>query len=206
LHCSYLKNGIIWDVSYRVYYIGFFMHREILWEDGPSQLTNVGNLIELLIQSVLFSVVIILLFEYTVAEELYGEYVIGSYFGWLDSLNPLKLSILLGSVLFIIRSVYQIAYVSLTSFTLTDERLITKEGIFFRRTNNLEIYRVKDITIEEPLLLRIFGLGNIIIDTSDRSTPNIVIDGVAKVGAVLEVIRLCTEKERRKRGARELDT
>jgi uncharacterized membrane protein YdbT with pleckstrin-like domain len=182
------------------------MHREILWEDGPSQLTNVGNLIELLIQSVLFSVVIILLFEYTVAEELYGEYVIGSYFGWLDSLNPLKLSILLGSVLFIIRSVYQIAYVSLTSFTLTDERLITKEGIFFRRTNNLEIYRVKDITIEEPLLLRIFGLGNIIIDTSDRSTPNIVIDGVAKVGAVLEVIRLCTEKERRKRGARELDT
>ena len=54
-----------------------------------------------------------------------------------------------------------------TKLTLTDQRLIVREGIFTKHTNETELYRVRDTTIEEPFFFRLFGVGNIIIFTTD---------------------------------------
>lgn len=50
---------------------------------------------------------------------------------------------------------------------VTDQRLIVSEGILDKKTNETELYRVRDSSIEEPLLMRMFGLGNVIIYTTD---------------------------------------
>ncbi len=42
--------------------------------------------------------------------------------------------------------------------------------------NELELYRVKDIVLNEPFLLRLVGLSNIVLVTSDRSTPVFVVE------------------------------
>src|SRR6476620_1483087 len=41
-----------------------------------------------------------------------------------------------------------------TKLTLTDQRLIVSNGIFTKRTNETELYRVRDTSIEEPFFYR----------------------------------------------------
>ena len=56
-------------------------------------------------------------------------------------------------------------------YEITSERIRISSGIFSRKTNAMELYRVKDYTMEAPFFYRLFHLGNIYITTSDHSTP-----------------------------------
>jgi uncharacterized membrane protein YdbT with pleckstrin-like domain len=52
---------------------------------------------------------------------------------------------------------------------LTDQRIILCEGLLNKTTNETELYRVRDSSIEEPLFYRMFGCGNITIFTTDEA-------------------------------------
>ena len=56
-----------------------------------------------------------------------------------------------------------------TTLTITDQRLIVTEGVLNKSTNETELYRVRDTSLEEPFFYRIFGLGNIIVYTTDEA-------------------------------------
>jgi uncharacterized membrane protein YdbT with pleckstrin-like domain len=66
------------------------------------------------------------------------------------------------------------------TYQLTTERLLTTEGVLSKTTESLELYRVKDIRMTQPFLLRLFGLENIELTTSDADTPDIIIDYIPK--------------------------
>jgi len=57
-----------------------------------------------------------------------------------------------------------------TRLTLTDQRIIVSEGIFNKVTHETELYRVRDTTVIEPFFYRLFGLGTIIVYTTDEAT------------------------------------
>jgi uncharacterized membrane protein YdbT with pleckstrin-like domain len=57
-----------------------------------------------------------------------------------------------------------------TRLTLTDQRIIVSEGVFNKVTNETELYRVRDTSIEEPFFYRLLGLGTIIVYTTDEAT------------------------------------
>src|SRR5579862_9839967 len=59
------------------------------------------------------------------------------------------------------------------TFELTSERLLNSEGFLSRTTDSLELYRVKDLRIVQPFRLRLFGLENIELTTSDQSSPTL---------------------------------
>ncbi len=44
-----------------------------------------------------------------------------------------------------------------TLYTLTSERLLIAHGIFNRREENLELYRVRDYSVEQPFSLRVIA-------------------------------------------------
>jgi uncharacterized membrane protein YdbT with pleckstrin-like domain len=92
------------------------------------------------------------------------------------------------------------------SYKLTNERIIIKKGVFNRITDELELYRVKDHRLEQPFFLRIFGLGNIIIITSDQLNREVLISAVYNSEEVRENIRKLVEARRFSLGVRELDT
>lgn len=85
-------------------------------------------------------------------------------------------------------------------YELTTQRLRITAGILNRKTDELELYRVKDITLLSPLQLRIFGLGNIIIISHDETNPKVVMEGIPKVETLRESLRnsveVCREKKR----------
>src|ERR1051325_8907284 len=51
---------------------------------------------------------------------------------------------------------------------VTDQRIILQEGLLNKTTNETELYRVRDSSIEEPFFYRMFSCGNINIYTTDE--------------------------------------
>ncbi len=91
------------------------------------------------------------------------------------------------------------------TYSLTNQRLRESSGIIFRKTGELELYRVKDISVRQPLLQRLLGCGQVILLTSDRSTPQVVLNAVPAPIAVADLIRHQVECCRVAKGVREID-
>ena len=90
-------------------------------------------------------------------------------------------------------------------FRLTSERLIITKGVFNKETSQIELYRVKDIHLEEPFIYRIFRLGNILLYTSDKELPVTVLPAIKHPITFKEKIRQVVEKLRVERNVREVD-
>ena len=92
-----------------------------------------------------------------------------------------------------------------TAYELTSQRLRITRGILNRRLDELELYRVKDYVMVQPLFLRLFGLGNITLISSDASTPTVAIRAIPGVADVREKLRTAVQTERDRKRVRELD-
>ncbi len=90
-------------------------------------------------------------------------------------------------------------------YRITTERLVVKRGVFSKRTDELELYRVKDTALLEPFWLRVVGLGHIDLITSDRTTPLLRIAAVPNAADLREQLRRNVERMRALRGVRETD-
>jgi uncharacterized membrane protein YdbT with pleckstrin-like domain len=90
-------------------------------------------------------------------------------------------------------------------FEFTSERMRIYEGILSQEINEVELYRVKDTRLEKPFWLRLFGLSNIVLQTSDRSLPEVNIRAVRKGAEIREKLRKQVELLRDKKRVREVD-
>lgn len=89
-----------------------------------------------------------------------------------------------------------------TVYEVTTQRIRLQRGIFTKRTDELELYRVKDTTLVEPFVLRMFGKGNIEIATFDPSTPVCTLHAVSNARKLREDLRKYTEECRERKGVR----
>ena len=92
-----------------------------------------------------------------------------------------------------------------TSYELTTQRLRIESGILNRRLEELELYRVKDYSMDQPFFLRMLGLGHLTMITSDASSPTVGIRAVPNVVEVREKLRTAVQHERDRKRVRELD-
>ncbi|MEO0526980.1 MAG: PH domain-containing protein [Bacteroidota bacterium] len=88
---------------------------------------------------------------------------------------------------------------------ITDQRIIEHRGIFSRTTNEIELYRVKDIKHLQPFWLRILGLSNVFLDSTDHSNPEMLIKGIANGKEIKEELRIAVDVRRDLKGVREVD-
>lgn len=92
-----------------------------------------------------------------------------------------------------------------TTYELTSQRLRIRSGVLNRRVDELELYRVKDYAMEQPLLLRMVGLGNLTLITSDATNPQVAMKAIPDVENVREKLRAAVQTERDRKRVRELD-
>lgn len=92
-----------------------------------------------------------------------------------------------------------------TRYELTTQRLRVRRGVLNKELEELELYRVRDYRLEQPLILRIFALGNISITTTDVSQPVVILRAVRESEQVREMIRNHVEQCRAAKGVRTLD-
>jgi len=92
-----------------------------------------------------------------------------------------------------------------TKYELTTERLKIRHGVLNKNMDDLELYRVRDFKLEKPFFLRIFSLGNIILQTSDKSHPVVILRAIKNGEQIREQIRNMVEACRVKKRVREVD-
>jgi uncharacterized membrane protein YdbT with pleckstrin-like domain len=93
-----------------------------------------------------------------------------------------------------------------TVFTLTDQRLSTRRGVFNRVTEDLELYRVRDTRLEQTFFERMFGLGEVILFTSDASTPEVHLPWLRDADGLRETVRRLSEARRDAKRVRTLES
>lgn len=96
---------------------------------------------------------------------------------------------------------YWIASLS-TRFEITTQRIRIERGALSKSRQDTELYRIDDITLEEPLGMRMVGHAVLSLRSTDRSTPVIRLYGVRGLPEIAEKLRECSLRERERRGVK----
>lgn len=92
-----------------------------------------------------------------------------------------------------------------TRYELTTQRILSSTGVFSRRTDNLELYRVDDLNVIQPFFLRLAGLANLVVVTSDKTTPTLTLAGLRDANALRDTMRKHVEECRDRKRTRVVD-
>ena len=90
-------------------------------------------------------------------------------------------------------------------YTLTDQRLKTTRGILSKTTDDIELYRVRDTRLEQSVWQRMFGCGDVILQTTDETTPTQVLRWLPDAEPTRERLRVLVEERREAKGVRTLE-
>lgn len=83
-------------------------------------------------------------------------------------------------------------------YAVTTERIRIDYGILNRHTEEIELFRVQDLTVERSVFDRMFGVGNIIVHSGDATGGDTVLYDVADAEAVKDLIRDASRIERQR--------
>lgn len=73
---------------------------------------------------------------------------------------------------------YRYLYIRNIRYVVTDEIIRVTRGIFFKRTDQVELFRVKDYILEQPFVLQIFRLMDLCLKSTDPENPVIWLRGI----------------------------
>ncbi|MFN8524365.1 MAG: PH domain-containing protein [Chloroflexota bacterium] len=83
-------------------------------------------------------------------------------------------------------------------YELTSERLRTVKGLLSRTVDEVELTRVRDVTVEQSLAQRALGIGNVSVVTTDATSPRVLLHDVAEPEQVKELIRQAVREQRQR--------
>ena len=91
---------------------------------------------------------------------------------------------------------------SFTRYALSDDRLFLSVGFLSVKDEELLLYRVRDIGVKRTLWQRLFGVGTIIVSSSDKSTPILQLVKIKRPMEVKELLHENVEEMKLRRRMR----
>lgn len=85
---------------------------------------------------------------------------------------------------------------SFTKYCITNQRLIIETGILTKRSREMELFRIRDVSVKRNLIERLFKIGDITLTSTDSSNPQLVLKNIKRSQAVKDVIRNVVREER----------
>lgn len=89
-----------------------------------------------------------------------------------------------------------------TMYRITTQRVQIERGILSKSRNNIELFRIDDYELLTPLGMRLVGHASLVLKSSDRSAPQIVLQGIPNLSELAETLRECSLRERERRGVK----
>ena len=86
---------------------------------------------------------------------------------------------------------------SFTKYALDNQRFYLERGLFNTRYDEVRLYRMTDVVLERTLSQKIFGLGSLRIDSSDKNLGNFNIVNIKDSEKVKELFSQKIEEQRR---------
>lgn len=150
-----------------------------------------------------------------------GGWLFGSFAGWMTLLlcllpigallisagDSLVSSSVIGTSLgILIIFLRWIANIS-ASYELTSQRMILRTGIIFKRVDEIELFRVKDVRVDFSLINQLTGIGTICLRSSDATSgaADFTMRDIPRACAMRETLRTLVDQARQRRRVREVD-
>lgn len=94
--------------------------------------------------------------------------------------------------------VYWVRSLSIT-FTITSQRVQVERGLFSKAKDNLELFRVDHFDVLKPLGMRVLGLCQVHLHSSDPDMPAVLLYGIPGLEPMADTLRDCSLRERARR-------
>ena len=91
---------------------------------------------------------------------------------------------------------------SFTRYRLSDDRLFCETGLLNMKSDEVLLYRVRDLRLTISLGQRVFGVGTVCVVSSDKSIPHLDLKNVKNPREVKELIHRNVEAAKDKRRMR----
>ena len=83
---------------------------------------------------------------------------------------------------------------SFTRYALSEDRLFLEKGLLNTKYDEILLYRVRDISLNITLGQRLFGVGTITVQSSDKSLPVLELKNIKRPREVKELIHQTVEE------------
>ena len=91
---------------------------------------------------------------------------------------------------------------SFTKYKLSEDRIFCETGFLNLHEEEILLYRVRDLELKLSLGQRLFGVGTITVNSSDKSNPVLEIKNVKNPTAVKELLHTQVEEMKDRRRVR----
>lgn len=78
--------------------------------------------------------------------------------------------------------------ISFTRYSITEDRLFIKSGLFTTSQEEILLYRIRDLSYKQTLGQRIFGVGSVIVHSSDKTNPHLELKNIKHAFEVKELL------------------
>ena len=95
----------------------------------------------------------------------------------------------IAAVLLFLRLLYVFVYLRRIEYRINREQLIMEHGVFTRKSDYLELYRIVDFNEHRTIMQQICGLKTVTIYSGDRNNPKLAIIGLKNDLDLVTLIR-----------------
>ena len=92
--------------------------------------------------------------------------------------------------------------VASTRYRLTTQRLFAQTGLIAKNLEEVELFRVKDVTLRQGVLDRLLGVGTVTVLSTDDTAPKLELAGIRDPVAAKEALRTAFRAARQREGLR----
>ena len=92
--------------------------------------------------------------------------------------------------------------ITFTKYSMSDDRIFCEKGLLNMKFEEILLYRVRDISMKITLGQRIFGVGSILLQSSDKTAPVLEIKNVKNPRQVKEMTHQQVEQVKEQRRMR----
>ncbi|HTQ37621.1 MAG TPA: PH domain-containing protein [Pirellulales bacterium] len=148
-----------------------------IWTGNPSQWAGLGTYFWCVLLAIIFGVAAVLVHPYF----------------WLGLLLPLLIAFT------------KFCRIKATRYTLTSQRLKIYTGIVDRKEVEIELFRLRDLSMDQSFLQRLVNVGTVEALSSDKDAPGIFLRWVNKPDVVKDLLRTHIMQSRQATGTRDID-
>ena len=94
------------------------------------------------------------------------------------------------------------ARIASTQYRFTNQRLFKRTGLIAKHEEEIELFRIRDVKLSQGIIQRIFGIGDIVVISSDETSPILLIKGVRNPENIKETLRTAYREARKVEGVR----
>ena len=94
---------------------------------------------------------------------------------------------------------------SFTKYKLSEDRLFVEKGLLSTRSDEILLYRIRDLSLRITLGQRLFGVGSVDVVSSDRSLPQLELKNIKHPREVKELIHQYVEQAKEKRRMKSME-